>query len=208
MMKSIPNFISYLHEFSKIFTHLLPIFLVRKGDLRGFLKLEKLLTRGVHLSVAMPHAPCPSWLTMVELLSHPCLKGAILTATHVCPSAPPHHFGRASAPSPLSPASPRHHEPAAPPLFFWLPPLSPSPSSTQVAEAVASPPTEPERAVYHEPPSPSAPLAGKAAMSPPLALFIIDCAALSPEAKSEHAHGPLGEATAVMLPCPSTVRQA
>jgi hypothetical protein len=49
----------------------------------------------------------------------------------------------------------------------------------QVAEAAASPPTEPERAIYREPPSPSAPFVGTAAMSPPIALLTIDRATLS-----------------------------
>jgi hypothetical protein len=56
MMKSVPNFISYLKEFSQIFTHVVPIFLVWKGDFRGFLKLEKSLTRGARLLAAM--LPC------------------------------------------------------------------------------------------------------------------------------------------------------
>jgi hypothetical protein len=32
MMKSVSNFISYLHEISQIFNHLVPIFLVSKVD--------------------------------------------------------------------------------------------------------------------------------------------------------------------------------
>jgi hypothetical protein len=63
-MKSVPNFISYLHEFSQIFTHFVRIFLVRKGDFRGFMKLEKSLMRGAHLSAAMPPHVAPgltSW---------------------------------------------------------------------------------------------------------------------------------------------------
>jgi hypothetical protein len=59
MIKSVPHFISYLHEFSQIFTHLVPIFLVRKGDFCGFLKLEKLLTRGARLSAAIPPLAAP-----------------------------------------------------------------------------------------------------------------------------------------------------
>jgi hypothetical protein len=38
-MKSVPNLISYLHEFSQIFPHLV-FFLVWKADFQGFLKLE------------------------------------------------------------------------------------------------------------------------------------------------------------------------
>jgi hypothetical protein len=40
-MKSVTNLISYLQEFSRIYPHLVSIFLVRKGDFQGFLKLEK-----------------------------------------------------------------------------------------------------------------------------------------------------------------------
>jgi hypothetical protein len=54
MMKSVPNFIFYPHEFSQFFTHFVPIFLVWKGDFQGFLKLEKSLTRGACLSAALP----------------------------------------------------------------------------------------------------------------------------------------------------------
>jgi hypothetical protein len=54
----------------------------------------------------------------------------------------------------------------------------------QVAEADASPPTEPERTVYREPPSPSAPFIGTDTASPPRALLSINCAALSPEPRA------------------------
>jgi hypothetical protein len=61
--------------------------------------------------------------------------------------------------------------------FFWPPPLLPPPSSAQVTEATASPLTELERAVYREPPSPSAPFAGTAVASPPRVLLAVNRAA-------------------------------
>jgi hypothetical protein len=156
------------------------------------------------------HAPCPGWPAGAALPSRPCLKGAIPTTPHACPSAPPRHFDRASAPLPVR--SPRRRFPhvAAPP---W---------------ATALLPTKPEHAVYREPLSPSAPFAGTAAASPPHALFTVDHTALSLEPRTvppwsaaaattvqapgqecactwattwSHRH------TVVRLSCPSVVRQ-
>jgi hypothetical protein len=39
-MKIVPNWISYLHEFSHIFPHLVSIFLEQKGIIEFFLKFE------------------------------------------------------------------------------------------------------------------------------------------------------------------------
>jgi hypothetical protein len=51
-MKSVPNFFSYLHDFSQIFSHLISIF-VRKAIL-GISEKGKALTCGARLSAAKP----------------------------------------------------------------------------------------------------------------------------------------------------------
>jgi hypothetical protein len=137
-----------------------------------------------------------------------------------------------STPRQVSRAAVRHHHLGVGATTFPLATIGPSspltspPSSAQVAEDAAWPPTEPERAVYHEPLSPSAPFAGIATVSPPHAMLTVDHAALSLEphaappwpmllppprrrrAKSMHARELLCEAAvvpAVALPCSSTV---
>jgi hypothetical protein len=50
------------------------------------------------------HALCPDWLAGAALPLHPCLKGAVSTAPHMCSSAPPRHFA-APPPSAALPAA-------------------------------------------------------------------------------------------------------
>jgi hypothetical protein len=79
-MKSAPNLISYLHEFSQFFPHLVSIFLVQKSDLGGFQKLEN-GCRWSHLSVSAFRAEAH--------LSDPPL--------HLAPCTAPRSTGRGSA---------------------------------------------------------------------------------------------------------------
>jgi hypothetical protein len=57
-MKSVPNLISYIQEFSQIFPHIVSIFLVQKAIL-GISEKEKALTCGPRLSVAKPPHAAP-----------------------------------------------------------------------------------------------------------------------------------------------------
>jgi hypothetical protein len=58
-MKSVPSIISYLHEFSQIFPHLVSIFLVWKCDFRGFLKLENFCRVGPVSQLRCRHLRAP-----------------------------------------------------------------------------------------------------------------------------------------------------
>jgi hypothetical protein len=109
MIKNVPNCIFYLHEFSNIFNQRVPIFLVRNCDFWGFLKLENHSRVGPNYQRVCRHMPRLDWLVGAALPLCPCLKGAILTVPHSCPSAPPRHFictspcaGRVIAPPPFA----------------------------------------------------------------------------------------------------------
>jgi hypothetical protein len=78
-MKSVPNLISYLQEFSQIFPHIVSIFLVQKAIL-GISEKEKALTCGPRLSATKPPRAAPGLAAPVP--SRPCLKGVVPTALH------------------------------------------------------------------------------------------------------------------------------
>jgi hypothetical protein len=67
IIKSVPNWISYLHQFSQIFLTFHLFFLHEKTDF-GFIILENPLTRGGgHLSASFSHC---AWARMSETFSH------------------------------------------------------------------------------------------------------------------------------------------
>jgi hypothetical protein len=62
MMKSVPNLISYLQEFSQIFPHLVSIFLVRKAIFENFWKWKKGWRVGPTSQPLCHRTPRPDWL--------------------------------------------------------------------------------------------------------------------------------------------------
>jgi hypothetical protein len=86
-MKSVPNLISYPHEFSQIFPHPVSIFSWAKSHFWVFLKKEKRWRVGPACQRLRRHAPRSDWLPGAALPSCPCLKGAVLTAPHPFRSA-------------------------------------------------------------------------------------------------------------------------
>jgi hypothetical protein len=143
-MKSVPNLISYLHEFSWNFSQFLAICFELFSS-RGNFYFEKLLTRGTHLSEAVSRArpacqrAVSTWLPCAR--THRAIKAPADHAswprrrpdslTAASPRAPPTAVVRShaplSAPDRACPSAPHHHrrpaDPAAsaPPRFHIEP---------------------------------------------------------------------------------------
>jgi hypothetical protein len=95
-MKSVPDLISYLHEFSQICSHLVSIFLARKTDFRGFQKLENHCRRVPPVVLCFPRRGPPI------VASTP--PGATLRAVLCWPRQHSPRMCRALKSSPTAPA--------------------------------------------------------------------------------------------------------
>jgi hypothetical protein len=110
-MKSVSNWISYLHQFSQIFSHLVSIFLVRRRNFRVFLIFEIRRHVGPHVSGKPPRA-APGLAAQGGTAVAPRHKGAPCptgpVSARLCPK-PPRPAVRARPSAAPLPAPPHAH---------------------------------------------------------------------------------------------------